>query len=177
MHCSSDTLWSTHTYWVKSNYTLRSASLLPHFPSRRAFHPQAVKFQQRNAIEPVRAGQEVKKSWSNQTSSVCLILLVKDPGWLVEVWRVVVPIMLTFVVKRSKTVTDPPTLVCTHCLFLHSYSELQRHTYTWLELKICTLVIFQRCKWGIWLLSHRISVQYWQFLNVSLSNSAFSYLY
>lgn len=82
-----------------SNYTLRLASILPHFQSIHALYPRAVTFQQRNAIEPTRAGQEVNKNWSNQTSSVCLILLVRDPGWLVEVWCVVVPVMLTFVVK------------------------------------------------------------------------------
>lgn len=103
-----------------SNYTLRLASILPHFQSIHALCPRAVTFQQRNAIEPTRAGQEVNKNWSNQTSSVCLILLVRDPGWLVEVWCVVVPVMLTFVVfcsQGSKPVIYPATLVWINASF------------------------------------------------------------
>ena len=89
MLCSSDTLWETHTEteWYKLhtavgiNSTSLPGDLCPgwwssYIPAEEC-NPNTRESQMR---------QEVSRNRSNQLPSVRLILLVKDPGRLVEVW-------------------------------------------------------------------------------------------
>lgn len=83
-----------------------------------ALCPCAVTFKQRNAIEQTRGMNRTGREWELIEPDLERVpdhLWVKDPGWKVEVWCVVLPFLLTFAVfcRKNCNLTSLQS-----CLFL-----------------------------------------------------------